>query len=140
MTERVTPLYDAVGHTINQIIKSATSKDNVLFAILTDGQENASHEFNSQSVKRLMKECEDDRGWTFAFIGVGADGWAATQHLSVGTRSASNVLNIDKKDLKRSYARMAACTVSYAGAAASGQMMGTVSKFWGKKEDDDDNG
>lgn len=137
-----TPLYDAVGKTINRMIRGAKKGDNVLFAILTDGQENASSEFDLVSAKRLMKECEDSRGWTFAFLGVGRDGWAAAHHLSIGTQSVSNVFNIDPKDTKKSYGKMARSAVRYcamaSSAGASGQSVGTVSNFW--KGDKDDNG
>jgi len=105
-----TPLYDAIGKTIRATEQSAGSKYKVLFVTLTDGQENASSEWNEKTIKELIKEKESKNHWTFVHIGVGANGWDAAHRISVGTRSAANVLNINIADTGETYSRMACMT------------------------------
>ena len=68
-----TPLYDALGRTI-EIAKSRNKKkDEVVIAVVTDGQENASSEYSSEQITALVKECQEDLGWKIIFIGSNAD-------------------------------------------------------------------
>ena len=46
--------------------------------ITTDGLENASHEWTSASVKKLIEE-KEKLGWEFLFLGVGLDAFAASE-------------------------------------------------------------
>ena len=64
-----TPLWDAVGKTIQEFSK----EKEVLFIVMTDGQENASTEFTSDSVKELIKEKEKKFDWKFLYLGVGVE-------------------------------------------------------------------
>ncbi len=107
-----TPLYDAIGKTIRATEK-LEDKYKILLVTLTDGVENASSDWNLESVKNLIKEKEDKNKWTFAHIGVGLNGWNQMHTLSIGTQSAYNVLNIDPKDTKKAYRQFATSTVSY---------------------------
>jgi len=105
----------------------------VLFVTLTDGQENCSSEWNDQTIKELIKEKESKDHWTFVHIGVGANGWDAVHRMSKGTLSASNVLNIDPKDTKKTYARMSAMTVSY--CADSSNVQRSAQNIWKTSDD-----
>jgi uncharacterized protein YegL len=109
-----TPLYDAIGRTIRQTEKQAASKYKVLFVSLTDGLENSSTEWTSDSVKVLIKIKEEKDHWTFAYIGVGPQGWLATSKLAHGTIGASNVLCATHQDTGKVYAQFAGVTRSYA--------------------------
>ena len=71
----MTALYDAVGQTINAF----KDKKRVIFFIETDGYENASKEFYSESLKALVKQ-KTDAGWDFDFVGADLDS-ATTQSL-----------------------------------------------------------
>jgi hypothetical protein len=76
-----TALYDAVGKTINNISALINSlspdqrPDKVLFATITDGLNNESKEFTSESVATLREEKAKDN-WDFAYIGANQDAWA----------------------------------------------------------------
>ena len=132
----MTPLYDAIGKTVRATQDKAGTKYKVLFVTLTDGQENASHEFNLDSIRALIKEMEDKHAYTFAHIGVGADGWTATRSYTAGTRSASNVFMADKGDEKRTYARFAGQTVAHAKSA--GNVICSAQNFWKGAQDEPD--
>lgn len=123
-----TPLYDAIGKTVRATEAKAGDKYKVLFVTLTDGEENSSHEWNLDSIQKLIKEKENKAHWTFAHIGVGINGWNAARAYSVGTRSASNVMHADKGDEAATYRKFAGQTMSYkANVGACGQSM---SRFW----------
>lgn len=132
-----TPLYDAMGKTIRATQKSAGEKFKVLFVTLTDGEENSSSEWNSNSIKDLIKEMEDKNHWTFAYIGMGINGWEATRAVSQGTQSFSNVLRTSGKNAALAYRHLAGQTVNYACSSVTGQ---SVCKdfYAGKTSTEDD--
>jgi uncharacterized protein YegL len=116
-----TPLYDAIGKTIRATQEKAGKKFKVLFVTLTDGMENASSEWNSTTIKALMKKQEDDHHWTFAHIGVGLAGWAAADHLAQGTRSISNVSKVSGKNAGKAFMATATASLRYMSSGISGQ-------------------
>lgn len=129
-----TPLYDAIGKTVTET-KESVNGEKVLFVILTDGLENASQEWDEKKVKEMMKEREDKDKWTFAYIGIGPDGWASMQKVSAGLKSSSNILNIQHsgKDMLRSFARAGGQTASYCCSVGSDNAVAT--DFWGQKDE-----
>ena len=68
----MTPLFDAIGISVRNLQTRIADKPDslVIVTIITDGHENASKEWNSQSVHRLIEDCKEE-GWTFSFIGAG---------------------------------------------------------------------
>jgi len=59
-----TALFDAIGKTINTVIANrnklgSEKPDKVLVCIVTDGKENASHEYNRDKIKSLIKDFKD---------------------------------------------------------------------------------
>lgn len=67
----MTPLYDAIGKTVNKI----RELKKVLFIIQTDGLENASREYTLNSVSKLIQGREK-LGWDFVYLGADIDAWA----------------------------------------------------------------
>jgi len=77
----ITPLYDAIGKTINALkIKNETSS--VLVVIQTDGQENASKEFTKKMVRDIIAE-RQEFGWTFSFLGADIDAYTAASAIGI---------------------------------------------------------
>ena len=84
MTEREyqvggsTALLDAMGRTIQKLVnvqKSTAEEyraENVMFVIITDGEENSSREYSSQKVKAMIEQ-EKEYGWEFIFLGANID-------------------------------------------------------------------
>jgi uncharacterized protein YegL len=124
-----TPLYDAIGRTIRATETRATGTYKVLFVTLTDGLENASAEWNSDSIKVLIKSKENDAHWTFAYIGVGLEGFTASNRLSHGTQGASNVLHTSHQNAGKAYARFAGATAVY--ACSTGNVASCATNLWG---------
>lgn len=105
-----TPLYDAIGKTIRAVEEKARGKK-VLFVTSTDGQENSSSEWKLETVKALIKEKEDKDKWTFSYVGIGPEAWAANRVLAHGTLGASNVLRSTSANTEDTYGFMAEATV-----------------------------
>ena len=86
-----TALIDAVGgaiHHIGNIHKYARPEDRpakTLFIITTDGMENASTEYNNESIKALVDRL-DHAGWVFTYIGANQDAIYVAN--SMGIRNA----------------------------------------------------
>ena len=74
-----TALIDAIGgaiHHIGNVHKYAREEDvpeNTIFIITTDGQENASHKYTSEQVKKMIERQKEKYGWEFLFIGANID-------------------------------------------------------------------
>jgi len=87
---QMTPLHDAVGKMIGEMEQHANSGDKVLIVIVTDGQENASQEFDLPKVQALIKK-QEAAGWAFAYIGATAEAWAGGASLGVAVGAILNV-------------------------------------------------
>lgn len=95
-----TALLDAVGDAIErtdlvQSVQPAGYKaDKVLFAITTDGLENASRRFTYRRVKRLIEQ-HRERGWEFLFIGANFDAAAEAENLGIAPECAAGYVADD---------------------------------------------
>lgn len=68
----MTALYDAIGMTINRY-KHAKKSEKTIVAILTDGAENASRQYNSWTIQQMIKEVQDEGKWELLFLGANLD-------------------------------------------------------------------
>ena len=74
-----TALMDAIGgaiHHIGNIHKYARNEDvpvHTMFVITTDGYENASRRYDSETVKKMIERQKEKYGWEFLFIGANID-------------------------------------------------------------------
>lgn len=92
-----TALLDAVGKTIVNTgerfsaLPEADRPGLVVFVIITDGQENASREYNKAQVQKMVQEQTDVYKWQFTFMGADQDAWLNAQ--SVGMQNAAAVIS-----------------------------------------------
>lgn len=89
-----TALYDAIGLTIDKFEKEISDIDkkesSVLFIIVTDGEENASHIKTRQQVRERIEELQKEN-WTFTFLGANVDVLKeAVQNLSIFQNNVSS--------------------------------------------------
>lgn len=84
-----TPLYDAMGKTIHAAgeVFAAMAEDDkpetVVMVILTDGQENCSHEWTRDGVFKLVQEQQEKWGWKFVYLGANQDAMAVSAQIGV---------------------------------------------------------
>ena len=85
-----TALIDAIGSTVNHIskiqkyIRKEDVPENTLFVIMTDGCENASKEYSSDKVKKMIEEKKEKKGWEFLFIGANIDAVETAGRFGIG--------------------------------------------------------
>lgn len=80
-----TPLFDAMGRSINELRKYVEENDVVLVTIITDGYENASRNYSGREIKRLVGELRE-KGWVFAYIGTNQDVDAVADDMGIRSR------------------------------------------------------
>lgn len=88
-----TPLFDAMGKSINELKRLVNKNDVVLVTIITDGYENASILYKGSDIKRLVSELKE-KGWVFAYIGTNQDVDAVADEIGVRSR-----MNYEYSDL-----------------------------------------
>ena len=84
-----TPLYDAMGLSLNYLQHCVRDEDVVLVTIITDGYENSSNEYSGQAIKALVEKLRE-KGWTFAYIGANQDAVEVAKGLNI-----DNAMNFD---------------------------------------------
>ena len=96
MVRGCTALLDAIGgaiHHIGNIHKYARREDipeHTMFVITTDGQENASHRYTSEQVKKMIERQKEKYGWEFLFIGANIDAVETAARYGIDKNRAVN--------------------------------------------------
>lgn len=91
-----TALVDAIGGAIRHIEnihKYARPEDvpaHTMFIITTDGQENASYKYSSETVKKMIERQKEQRGWEFLFIGANIDAVETAASFGIARNRAVN--------------------------------------------------
>lgn len=98
-----TALLDAIGRTINEVgnhlasLPEAQRAGKVILVVQTDGQENASREYNHARIQDMIKHQREKYAWEFVFLAAGQDaivsggtmGFLPTQALSYNSNPLS---------------------------------------------------
>lgn len=106
-----TALLDAIGKTINNIDKSKEDGSQVLVMIITDGLENASHEYSFNKIKKMIEE-RKDKGWKFTFLGANIDAVEAASNIGIDSDDAAGYVN-DKQGIHINFQVMNKAVSSY---------------------------
>lgn len=91
-----TALMDALGKAIKHIStihKYAREEDRpskTIFIITTDGKENASRQYSSERVKKMVEERKSKYGWEFLFLGANIDAVETAGHFGISNDRAVN--------------------------------------------------
>jgi hypothetical protein len=93
-TRGSTALLDAVGKTILDIgarlakTKEEDRAEKIIFVITTDGQENASKEFNHLKIKEMITHQREVYKWEFIFFGANIETEVVAQDLGINLENA----------------------------------------------------
>ena len=109
-----TPLFDAMGRSLNDLKNHVSDEDVVLVTIITDGYENASREYSGRDIKNLVAELKA-KGWVFAYIGTNQDVDAVADDMGIRSRmhyeysdlGASEMFRTESRSKREFYARLA---------------------------------
>lgn len=111
-----TALLDAIGSTVKKI-QDKDQKNAVLVVVITDGHENASHEYTRAAIKALIED-RTAAGWQFVYIGADQSGFDDAQSMGYGsTRSYAST----PAGTHAAYAGLSSATVAYASIGTRGQ-------------------
>lgn len=84
-----TPLYDAMGKTLNELEGLIHPEDKVMATVITDGMENSSREYSGRTIKNMVSRLRE-KGWALAYIGANQDSIEVARELNIG-----NALNFN---------------------------------------------
>lgn len=111
----MTPLYDAMGITLTELRKKVKDiKDSTVVAtIITDGYENASKEYDGNSIKNLVEDLKKE-GWTFTYMGANQDSQDVGSSLNIRNcvdfdfsgRGTSETMTLDSCNRYRLFGRI----------------------------------
>lgn len=87
----MTPLNDAVMHSLSALSDVVGDDEGVFMAIITDGKENAS-ETSAGAVARSIDKFEK-RGWSFVYLGAKQDAYTSARDIGLG--KAGNWFNFN---------------------------------------------
>ncbi len=109
----LTPLYDAIGERIIALGKRLEAMPEserpgiVMFAIMTDGYENASKDYTSAKIKSMIAEQESVYNWQFVFLGANIDTVAVSGDLGISTSvsylATSTGYNVAMRGISQSF-------------------------------------
>ena len=103
-----TAFLDAIGISVNTFASRYEKKEEkpqrVLFIIITDGQENASTEYNRDSILKLIDEYQSKYDWGFTFIGSNQDSIAEGNKIGISKNCSLNYTSsaVGVRDMSRS--------------------------------------
>src|SRR5437660_906084 len=111
-----TPLLDALGQTINSTgrtlaaIPEANRPDKIVFVVITDGQENASHQFSKSRVKEMIDHQTGKYNWQFIYLGANQDAFAEAGAVGI---TVANTANYSPAYTQVAYARASENLANY---------------------------
>lgn len=79
-----TALLDSIGKTIENL---KTDRD-VVFVIITDGEENASTTYKREAINKMIATCEKEEGWKFLFLAANQDAIRAGNSIGISTANS----------------------------------------------------
>lgn len=90
-----TALFDAIGRGLIEFgeelaaLSEVQRPSTVIFAIMTDGWENSSKEFNREQIRTLIGQQERDYDWQILYLGANQD--AIAEGASLGVRASQSM-------------------------------------------------
>ena len=122
-----TPLYDAIGRTIDAIdnhLKDLPESDrpSVLCVIMTDGEENSSKKFKLAQIKEMIKEREQ-KDWMFAYLGAGPEAFKAGTTLGMAPNQS---MAYNASNMGGTMKSLSSSTARYRAARASGSSNASI--------------
>lgn len=92
----MTALLDAVGRAIHETgerlaaLNESQRPGLVVFVIVTDGEENSSHEFTKRQIKDMIEHQQTVYRWQFTFLGANQDAFAEARQMGIAAAATAN--------------------------------------------------
>lgn len=103
-----TPLHDAMGRLIVETgarLKAMAEHErpqNVVFVVITDGEENSSHEYTGPKIAQMVTHQRDIYKWQFVYLGANQDAVVAASHMGIPAMAAASY-TADPAGVKAAY-------------------------------------
>lgn len=120
-----TNLYDAIGKTIARVDAQLATQDkvpSVLVVIITDGEENASVEYNLQGIKTLI-QAKEAEGWTFIYMGANQDAWKVGSSFGL---AKGQTMSYSTTEMAATMSTLSDATATYRTMRATGAVESTA--------------
>jgi hypothetical protein len=84
-----TALYDALGEVIDKTgrrlarVPEELRPSRVVFAIITDGEENSSSEYSAEQIKNIIEHQTETYDWQFVYLGANQDAFQAARNIGI---------------------------------------------------------
>ena len=103
----MTALYDAIAHTmkITDDYVAEHKPDQVLFVIMTDGQENSSREFDRGRILMMIEDRQNGPHYEFIYLGANQDAYEVGQSIGVH-RDKSLTYQASPEEARRTMTRV----------------------------------
>lgn len=130
-----TALLDAIGMSIHKIknaqenVIEGYQSDNILFVIITDGEENSSKEYDVGTIKKLISLMQEKHQWEFLFLGANIDAVSTAQDFGISEKRAQNY-HADKEGVMLNFQVMSE-------TVASLRKTSVLSDAWNQEIDED---
>ena len=132
-----TALLDAVGWTIDEVgsrIKAISEQERpgkALIVIVTDGEENSSHQRSKDQVKQAIERQQKQYKWEFVFMGANVDAFAEAGGLGIFAANAFQT-HPTQDSVMHAYANLSSNAAAYRGGTAQ-------TMAWSGKQQDEQN-
>lgn len=99
----LTALYDTIGNAIRDMQNRTHFTDPehqasmVIMVVITDGQENASYEYDAQKVKNMIGELEQTQKWQFIYLGTDLENFTDADTLGLNYKVSSKKADLKEK-------------------------------------------
>ena len=118
-----TAMYDAVGYAINQL-KSRHDIDgedtSSLVIVVSDGEENASKEFNSKSIADMVGDLNKTKRWTFSYLGANQDLSKVSEQTNINLGNTASFNSRTKGGVMRAFSMNALALHDYSDNLSRG--------------------
>lgn len=120
-----TPLLDAVGMTLVKlgerlaVMPESERPMRVLVIILTDGHENASHEYSKAQVKAMVEHQQSAYKWEFMYLGANVDAFAEAGSMGIPLAHAAHY-QASSRGARVMFSAVSAKAMSYRGGGTIG--------------------
>lgn len=136
----MTALYDAIGKSINDA-KSSFAKlseedkpSKVLVCIVTDGLENRSTEYKIDDIKKLIKDCEEDK-WNFIYLAANQDAFDVGTSFGVAAGNTFTY-SADSRGVETMNMTLTNAATMYRSSSSTNESFDDISKNLVSSEDD----
>lgn len=129
-----TALIDAIGGAIHHVqmihkyIRQEDTPEHTMFVITTDGMENASHQYTSNQVKKMIKK-QEKQGWEFLFLGANIDAVSTAANFGIRKERAVNY-HADQQGTQVNFEALSEAVTDL-------RMNGAIKENWRQKIDRD---